>query len=186
MRLKGKLWILLVSILVLVFAIVEATHWVRFGHFAPLGLHADVLVRKADYGIPGISKVYEPRLTNFGVLPVRISVCDFVSDAFSSHGTLVGSSAEKWDPIGKQWRSLFPVGDDSGCRPTPLSMAEAHLASKELWPGQSVSGAEGAYAAFDRLAIGDKVRFVILPGNGRMIPTVAFPIDEHRSVVTTK
>ena len=168
---------LLVSILALAFAFVEIRHYMAFGHFAPLGLHADVLVRKADYGIPGISKTYEPRLTNFGIAPVKITVCDFTSDD-SSHGTLVGSRAEKWDPVAKQWRSVLMTGDTFSCHPSPLGMMEAHVVSKELWPGQSVSAGEGAYAVFDGIAIGVKVRFVILPGNGRMIPTV-----DRKSVV---
>lgn len=171
---------LLVSILAFAFAIVEASHRVRFGHFAPLGLHADVLVRKTDYGIPGISKVYEARLTNFGIAPVKITVCDFISDD-SSHGTVVGSRVEKWDPVAKQWQSVFTTAAVSSCHPYPLGMMETNVVSKELWPGQSVSAGEGAYAAFDAIAIGDKVRFVILPGNGRTFPTAAFSIDEHRT-----
>ena len=37
-----------------------------------------------------------------------------------------------------------------------------------------------AYAGYDAFVIGDKVRFVILRGNGRSISTAEFPIDEHR------
>lgn len=180
MRLEGKLGILLVSILGLAFAFGEIRHWRAFGHVAPLGLHADVVVRKADYGIPGISKTYEARLTNFGIAPVKITVCDFIGDDMS-HGRLIASRLEKWDPAAKQWRSVFMTGDTFSCHPSPLGMMEANVVSKELWPGQSVSAGEGAYAVFDGIAIGDKVRFVMLPGNGRAISTGAFSIDEHRT-----
>jgi hypothetical protein len=178
MKLLGKIGVLFVSIVVFAWLLVELEHWRRFGHFAPLGLHADVLVRKADYGIPGISNAYVARLTNFGIVPVRMTVCDFQSDD-SSHGTLVGSRLEKWDSAGKVWRSVYRAGDASSCHPYPLGMVETHVVSRELWPGHSVSAGEGAYAAFDGLAIGDKVRFVILPGSGRAISTAAFSIDEH-------
>lgn len=127
MRLKGKLGILLASILTLVFAFVEISHRVSFGHFASPGLHADVLTREANNGIPGTA--FEARLTNFGVLPVRITVCDFVSDIGLTL-ELVGSRLEEWDPLGNQWRSLFIRNDASSCHPVPPAMAETHVVSR--------------------------------------------------------
>jgi hypothetical protein len=47
------------------------------------GLRAQLIVSKADIGIPGISKMYEAKLVNRGLWPVRISRCDFVDDSFS-------------------------------------------------------------------------------------------------------
>jgi hypothetical protein len=46
----------------------------RFGHFFPLDLHADAVVSKADYGIPGISRAYNAKVTNFGITPVKVKV----------------------------------------------------------------------------------------------------------------
>jgi len=91
MRLTGKLGILLISILAFAFSFVEIRHRARFGHFALPGLHADVLTRMVDYWT-----AYEARLTNFGVVPVRITVCDFVSDIGLTL-TLVCSRFGEWD-----------------------------------------------------------------------------------------
>jgi len=46
------------TLLIFTIGLVEMAHLVRFGHFFSFGLHADVLVRKADYGITGITKAY--------------------------------------------------------------------------------------------------------------------------------
>jgi hypothetical protein len=45
-------------------------------------------------GIPGLTKTYEAALTNRGVLPVHVSVCDYVTDAFE-HGKSIAHS-EEW------------------------------------------------------------------------------------------
>ena len=93
----------LVCLLVLACCVLELMHAFRFGHFAPLGLHADVTVRKADYGIPGISKVYEPRLSNFGITPKTVLVCRVQEDWDSASFVMeVGNSIEKWDPNSKR------------------------------------------------------------------------------------
>ena len=177
MRIKGKIGILLVPILAFAFAFVEISHRLRFGHFAPPGLHADVLTRKANSGIPRPWTAYEARLTNFGVVPGRITVCDFESDIGLTL-TLVGSRFEEWDPAGNQWRSEFMPSNPLSCPPVPLRMAKTHVVSRELWPGQSVPAAVGAIAVFDGPAAGGKVRIVVLPRNGRTIPTAAFTIGE--------
>lgn len=119
-----------------------------------------MVVRKADYGIPGITKVYEARLTNYGILPRRITVCDFIDDAMS-HGTLVGSTIEKWDASGRRWESVFHSDKSTFCQPYPLGMIETHIILKRLWPSQSISGGEEATAARDVFAIGDKARFIL-------------------------
>jgi hypothetical protein len=45
------------SALVLAVGLLEFGHLVRYGHFPPFGLHADVVVREADYGIDGVTKL---------------------------------------------------------------------------------------------------------------------------------
>jgi len=163
---------------VLPIGLLELGHLVRFGHFFPFGLHADLVVRKADYGIDGITKAYEAKLTNYGLTSVSITVCDFIDDTMS-HGAFVGSTVEKWDHSGGTWRSIFRTEKSAFCQPYPLGLVETHVVTKHLWPGQSISTGEEATAARDVFAIGDRARFVVFATEGLAIPTTAFSIDEH-------
>ena len=174
MRRIKKTALVLIGLVVLAYSTLEVGHLLRFGHLAPLGLHADVVTRKADYGIPGISKVYEPRLSNFGIAPKTVAVCKVLEDWDSFYYvTEISNSIEKWNPSSKTWESIF--GDStapSGCN---------HTATR-LWPLQSVSGGEVAVAGYDVFAIGDQARFVLLPGNHKPIPAGPIVIDEHATV----
>lgn len=165
-------------LVVLPVSLLELGHLVRFGHLPPLGLHADVLVRKADYGIDGITKAYEAKLTNYGITPTWITACDFIDDAMS-HGTIVSSTVEKWDPSARKWESIFKSDNSAFCHPYALGMIETHVMTKRLWPGQSISTGEEATAARDIFAIGDKARFVVFAVEGLTFSTAPFSIDEH-------
>lgn len=178
MRLLRKLGILALTVLVFAFGLVELVHLVRFGHLLPFGLHSDVVSRHVDFGIDGITKAYEARLTNYGITPANITSCDFVDDAMS-HGTIVGSTVERWNPLSKKWESVFNEEKSSFCHPYPLGMIEAHILTKRLWPGQSISTGEEATAAIDVFVIGDRARFLVFAGEGLTLPTAAFSIDEH-------
>src|ERR1700739_147859 len=139
MRLTKIAALVLVSFVVLACTMIEVGHVLRFGHFAPLGLHADVIVRKADYGIPGISKAYEPRLSNFGIAPETVMVCEVREDWDSmSYVTEVGNSIERWNPNSKKWEDIFKDIDKSSRCP--------HVSTKRLLPLQSISGGEVAVA----------------------------------------
>ena len=173
-----RIGLIAAALLVLPLSLLELGHLVRFGHFFPFGLHADLVVRKADYGIDGITKAYEAKLTNYGPTPVSVTVCDFIDDAMS-HGALVGSTVEKWDPSSRRWGSIFKSEKSAFCHPYPLGMVETHVVTKHLWPGQSISTGEEATAARDVFAIGDRARFVVFAREGLAIPTTAFSIDEH-------
>jgi hypothetical protein len=178
MTLSRRIGIVAITLLVLPVGLLELGHLVRFGHFPPFGLHADVLVRKADYGIDGVTKAYEAKLTNYGITPARITACDFIDDAMS-HGTIVGSTIEKWNRSAEKWQGIFKGDKSAFCHPYPLGMIETHVITKRLWPGQSISTGEEATAARDAFAIGDKARFVVFAGNELGFPTAAFSIDEH-------
>ena len=174
MRRIKKTALVLIGLVALAYSTLEVGHLLRFGHLTPLGLHADVVIRKADYGIPGITKVYEPRLSNFGIAPKTVTVCKVLEDWDSFYYvTEISNATEKWNPSSKRWESIF--GDStvpSGCN---------HM-TKRLWPLQSVSGGEVAVAGYDVFAIGDQARFVLFPGNRKPIPTGPIVIDEHASV----
>lgn len=178
MKQSSKAGAAVIVLLALTIGLFELTHLIRFGHCFPFGLHADVSVGKADYGIDGITKVYQAKLTNYGLMPVWISVCDFVDDTFS-RGTHVGSVIEKWDASSKKWVSIAEFDKSGFCRPYPLGIVEAHLARKRIWTGQSVSTGEEATAARDVFVIGDKARFVLYPRDNESFTTAPFLIDEH-------
>src|SRR5258708_1411836 len=132
-RLRAAL-LLLAAILVSVIGVVEVRHRVIFGHFAQLKLHADVSVANRDIGIPGITKLYDAHVTNFGIFPRRIERCEFVTDAFAP-GVSVGYRVQQWDTASRRWHTIMDAASEY-CRPYPLGIARAKLTSKLLWPGQ--------------------------------------------------
>jgi hypothetical protein len=174
MRQAKKAAIFLVSFLALGCSTLEVGHVLRFGHFMPLGLHADVIVRKVDYGIPGISKAYESKLSNFGIAPETVMVCEVREDWDSpEYVQEVSNSIEKWNPKAKKWEDIFrDIDKFSRC---------LHVTRKRLWPLESISGREVAAGAYETFEIGDKARFVVFPGNREAIPTTPIVIDEHQT-----
>ena len=183
MRALRRTFVLTISIVACGALLVESYHYLRYGHLTRLGLHAELLVDRGDIGIEGISKLYGVRLTNYGLLPVTVNACDFITDA-SAHGTSIAYAVEKWNTESAKWESVVVWDQSSFCHPYPLGISKAQLFSKRLWPGQSLAGGEEeATAARDGFALGDKARFVAFAGAaGNMkyaFPTIAFQIDEH-------
>jgi hypothetical protein len=170
MRLSVKIATFVASLLTLGFMLVELAHLVHFGHFIPLGLHADAVSRKADLGISGITKTYEAKLTNFGFTPARVTACEFISDTLSPV-TQSLYTTEKWNDSTGMWENIFKNEELPNC---------PHVIAKRLWLGQSISSGEEAIAARDIFVIGDRARFVVFAEKGVAFPTAAFPIDEHR------
>jgi hypothetical protein len=145
---RERFWtasLLVAGVLVGCIAVAELRHRVMFGHFAPLTLHADVSVANADIGIPGITKLYEAHIVNFGIFPRRIERCEFVSDA-SAPGVSVGFRVQQWDATSRRWRTIMDAASGY-CRPYPLGIIKARLTSQLLWPGQSLSTGEEATGA---------------------------------------
>jgi hypothetical protein len=173
-RLRAAL-LLLAAILVSVIGVVEVRHLVIFAHFAPLTLHADVSVANGDIGIPGITKLYDAHVTNFGILPRRIERCEFVTDAFAPSVT-VGYRLQQWDMASRHWQTVLDAASEY-CRPYPLGIIKARLTSKLLWPGQTLSTAEEATGARGNLK-GQTMRFAVV-ANSREFPTSSFVIDEQ-------
>jgi hypothetical protein len=173
-RLRAAL-LLIAAILVSVMGLVEVRHRVIFGHFAPLTLHADVSVANGDIGIPGITKLYDAHVTNFGILPRRIERCEFVTDAFAP-GVSVGYRLQQWDIALRRWQTILDAASEY-CRPYPLGIIQSRLTSKLLWPGQTLSIGEEATGARRSLK-GQTMRFAVV-ANGREFPTASFVIDEQ-------
>jgi hypothetical protein len=147
-------------------------------------IRATIVETKADIGIPGISKMYEAKLTNFGIVPVKVTRCDYLDDAFS-HGTMVAYAVQRWDEKSQQWRTVVAANAASFCKPYPLGIVKGEVVNRWLWPGSSLSGGEEATAARDGFRRGDKARFVVFvssPGDySNAVATSAFSIDEQPS-----
>jgi hypothetical protein len=159
-------------------------HWCHFSihsHGAPLGLHADVIVRNASIGIPGITKMYEATLTNYGVLPVAVTRCEFLDDTFSP-GTMIAYSVERWSNSSGHWETVVNMNSRNFCKPYPLGIVKARLATRWLWLGQTLTTGEEATAARNPIEKGDSARFVVYlrtgDTNSTSIQTAVFPIDE--------
>jgi hypothetical protein len=173
--------VLFAAFLLLGVILQELNHFHRYGHIARFGLHADVDVSRANIGIEGISKLYQAKLTNYRPLPTRVTACDFITDA-SAHGTMVAYAVQRWDNQLKSWKTLSRDEKSTFCRPYPLGIAQAHLFTMLLWPGQSISTNEEATAARGGFQLGDSARFSIFSGEAgdwrTIYPTTAFRIDE--------
>ena len=115
---KGGL--ILVALVLVGLSLHELRHLRQYGHFAPFGLHADVFITISDdvLGVEGIAKIYHAKVTNYGLFPSTISVCELrVSGA---PAVQVNYAVERWDSRSKEWM-LVPEWDFDGyrlfCRP---------------------------------------------------------------------
>jgi hypothetical protein len=145
-------------------------------------LRAEIIVSKADLGIPGITKTYEGKIKNLALLPVSVTRCDFIDDA-SAPGTMVAYAVQRWEPSLAEWKTVVASGEGF-CRPYPLGIIRARLTTGLLWPMKNLSTGEEATAARDTFHKGDITRFVIFtsrPGDfASSITTPTFSVDEER------
>jgi hypothetical protein len=163
----------------------ELRHFCHYGHLVPLGLHADVSIILSDevLGVDGIAKIYDARLTNYGIFPNTIVVCD--SRVAGAPATDVNYVVERWDRQSREWR-LVPEWDFYGyrlfCRPA-FEVSEEHLARHRLWPGQSIWVGGGIPAQVGGFHVGDDGRFTILLNadgdKANTISTSIFRVDQQ-------
>ena len=175
MKWRLRIPIILAAAVMIAAAVVQVRHYLIFGHIVPLGLHADVTVKKADLGIPGITKVYEAYVTNFGVFPRRVRRCEYLTDAMA-RGVGIGYRVQQLNQSSGRWQTVVDAASDF-CQPYPLGISEAHLTSKLLWPGQTLPSASEATGARGNLK-GETTRFLVVV-NDRDLPTAPFTIDEQ-------
>ena len=164
----------------------ELRHFYRFGHFVPLGLHAEVVVTTSNdlLGVEGTGKIYQASLTNYGVLPAGLTVCDCL-DWASRHETMVNYIVERRTPHLSNW-ILVPEWDDYGsrlfCRPS-FEVTETHLVRKRLWPGQTYRVGWGVPALWGGFHIGDEGRFTVFLNadhdKNHAISTTIFLVDQE-------
>jgi hypothetical protein len=163
---------------------IHVRHRLAHGHFAPLAFHADILVHDASIGIPGITKMYEGALTNYGLLPALIETCRFMSDT-ADPGAMAAYNIERWDASKHAWTGVMEFAKPGLCTPV-LGMGSTHWSRSWLWPGQSVSTQEEATGARHAFNKGDTLRFVIVSnvtGTGKgnaSYPTPPFTLDEQK------
>lgn len=146
----------------------ELIHVHHFGHFVPLGLHADVSISTSNdvLGVDGTAQIYEAKLTNFGLLPASVTVCEYRMNDIPAFD--VNYVVERWDPQSSKWM-MVPEWDFYGyrvfCRPV-FEATDQHLARQRLWLGQSVAVGAGTPGQLGGFHIGDYGRFTIfLRGN---------------------
>jgi hypothetical protein len=176
-----KVGVLLLMFFGAVLASLELNHLDRYGHLVGFGLHADLVVSKGDIGLEGITRLYEGRLTNYGLLPVKVTACDFTTHA-SAHETKVAYVVERWQGSQNKWKTV-DYGESTFCRPYPLGIiSEAHLSSVLLWPGQSIAMDKEATGARGGFQLGDYARLSVFLGKTgdwrKAFSTSAFHIDE--------
>ena len=177
--------ILLVVIVCLFTAGFELNHHRTYGHFVTYGLHVDSLNEDAYIGIPGQTKMYWARLSNYSLRSVTLPACDYVTDDFG-RGTGFPYAVQRFDTSSNTWHTVTDASGEWFCRPYPLGRVEAHLVSKTLAPGGSVDVMEGeATGASDPFRQGDSARFVVFTKRDKSgdwntaIPSVPFRIEDN-------
>ena len=152
----------------------EAHHHSKYGHFVPLGLHADVTDFKTDTG-SGTAILFDAHLTNFGLYPQEIDRCEFVSDP-NAHQVNVAYRVERFEDETRGWKTVFDNAQNF-CRKYPLGVTQAKIVRKALWTGQTLSAGAEAMAQRAIPRNGDTMRFVI-EANGQEFPTGRFAVSE--------
>lgn len=185
MNRNRKAGVILIAFFCLGFVWLELSHLHRYGHLVPLGLHADVDIRTSDdvLGVDGTAKIYDAKLTNYGILPATIVVCEVLVS--NMPGTDLNYVVERWDRQSGTWR-FVPEWDFYGsrlfCRPA-FEVSEEHLARRRLWPGQSIEVGEGIPGQMGGFHIGDDGRFTIFlnaDGNRtKALSTATFRVDQQ-------
>jgi len=163
-----------VALIALGLIALEAHDHSKYGHFVPLGLHADVTDFKADNG-SGTATFFDAHLTNFGLYPQEIERCESISVA-NAHQVSVAYKVQRLDDGTHAWNTVFDNAQNF-CHPQPVGISKAKLVRKALWPAQALS--TGAEAAAQRAILhnGDTMRFVI-EANGQEFPTGRFGVAE--------
>ena len=185
LRLRWKLFAGLIVLLAALLAIFEFSHRYNYGRFVSYGLHVDVIARESYIGIPGQTKLYEPYLFNFTLLPVSLEACDFVDDTLSP-GTEYPYAVQRLDTVSKDWQTVAAVSGEDFCTPTPISKAETRIVSKRLWPGSTIKIMDSeATGARDPFTKGDMARFVVFREIRKganwqtAIPSIPFYIEDQ-------
>jgi hypothetical protein len=177
---------LLVALVFATFALHELIHLFRFGHFVPLGMHVEVVVTTSNglLGVDGTGKIYNASLTNYGILPAAVTVCDYL-DWTSRHQTMVNYIVERRAPQIGGWqyvREWDGYGSRLFCR-LSFEVTETHRVRRRLWPGQTHRFGEGVPAQWGGFHVGDEGRFTVFldadNDKKRAISSAIFRVDQE-------
>jgi hypothetical protein len=107
--------------------------------------------------------MYWPVITNFGLWPATLDVCNYLTDT-THPGSDYPVALQRWNPGLMQWEVADFVSLEEICPiPMPTSRGAGTLAASRVWPGFSVDAtgpeAIGARGDFED---GDVARFVVL------------------------
>ena len=178
--------LLLVALIFATFALHELVHLFRFGHFVPLGMHVEVVVTTSNdlLGVEGTGKIYNASLSNYGILPAAVTVCDYL-DWTSRHQTMVNYIVERRTPQIGSWqyvREWDGYGSRLFCRPS-FEITETHRVRRRLWPGQTYRLGEGVPAQWGGFHVGDEGRFTVFldadNDKKRTISSAIFRVDQE-------
>jgi len=174
------------ALLSLGFIALESIHFYRYRHFAPLRLHADVVVTTSNeiLGVQGTGKIYQARLTNYGILPTRFIGCDFI-DWASRRETMLNYIVERRKPNSVRWEYV-PELDEYGsrifCRDS-FEVTDTRRAPHWFWPGQTMQFGEIIPAQMGGFRSGDDARYTVFlgaDGNGlNSLSTHSFRVDQE-------
>src|SRR5215831_16492276 len=141
--------------------ILEAMHRRQYGHYFSYGVHVDSLSEDGYIGVPGQTKLYRARLFNFEFLPLKVTACDYITDALQQ-GTELPYAIQRYDPLTKTWQTLPGFDEQYFCTPAPTSTIKDDIVSRWIWPGTGIDVMEGeATGARDAFQKGDLARFVV-------------------------
>ena len=185
---KAHLILPVIVIVVIVGLLVGSFEWNHFrtyGHFVSYGLHVDPVSRDGYIGIPGQTKMYSARLSNYSLRSVTLPACDYVTDALEP-GTGFPYAVQRFDISSSTWNTVTDASGEWFCRPYPLGRVETHLVSKKLAPGASIEVMEEeATGARDQFRQGDLARFVVFTKRDKSgdwstaIPSAPFRIEDN-------
>jgi hypothetical protein len=186
MTLIRRAGFLSVALIFATFASHELIHLFRFGHFVPLGLHVEVVVTTSNdlLGVDGTGKIYNASLTNYGILPAAVTVCDYL-DWASRQQTMVNYIVERRTPQIDSWqyvREWDGYGSRLFCRPS-FEVTETHRVRRRLWLGQTYPLGEGVPAQWGGFHVGDEGRFTVFlnadDDKNRTISSAIFRVDQE-------
>lgn len=163
---KAHLILAVIAIVLFVGVLIGGLQWNHYrtyGHFVSYGLHVDPVNQDAYIGIPGQTKMYAAKLSNYSFRSVTLPACDYMTDDLAAGwGTEYPYAVQRFDTSSNTWHTVADASGDWFCRPYPLGKVETHLVFKTLAPGASVEAMEGeATGARDPFRQGDLARFVV-------------------------
>jgi hypothetical protein len=133
---------------------VEIHHRVTFGHFVAYEVHADVVERSGDIGIPGIKTFYAAQVFNYTLFPLTLAGWNYVGDVPGPPSFYCRFQVQKLSVLDGHWVVVIDF--------KPVVGSQVPIAHKRLYPfGSLVPMEPEPTGAMDTLRRGDLVRFAV-------------------------